>query len=212
MHLRHALIISLSVLIFSSCQTTYYTVWEKLGKEKRHLLKDQVEKARSEQEKASEEFTDALTQVKEIYGFEGGDLEDFYNKLNSDYKSCEKRAEAVSERIEKVDRVANDLFVEWENEIEEMDNAKFKSNSRHSLRTAKQRYARLNNAMIKAESRMQPVLTQLKDYVLYLKHNLNAQAVGALKKEVGDIEIEVKTLIEDISRSIKEADSFLETL
>jgi len=202
MHLRHALAISLFILIFSSCQTTYYTVWEKLGKEKRHLLKDQVEKARSEQEKASEEFTDALTQVKEIYGFEGGDLEDFYNKLNSDYKSCEKRAGAVSERIDKVDQVAND----------EMTNEKFRSNSRQSLRTAKQRYARLNSAMTKAESRMQPVLTQLRDYVLYLKHNLNAQAVGALKKEVGDIEIEVKTLVEDISRSIKEADSFLETL
>jgi len=212
MHLRHALAISLLILIFSSCQTTYYTVWEKLGKEKRHLLKDQVEKARSEQEKASEEFTDALTQVKEIYGFEGGDLEDFYNKLNSDYKSCEKRADAVSERIDKVDQVANDLFVEWEKEIDEMANAKFKSNSRQSLRTAKQRYARLNTAMTKAESRMQPVLTQLRDYVLYLKHNLNAQAVGALKKEVDDIEIEVKTLIEEISRSIKEADSFLETL
>jgi hypothetical protein len=206
------LAISFFFLVFSSCQTTYYTVWEKLGKEKRHLLKDQVEKARSEQEKASEEFTDALTQVKEIYGFEGGDLEDFYNKLNSDYKSCENRAEAVSERIGKVDRVANDLFVEWEKEIEEMDNAKFKSNSRQSLRTAKKRYARLNDAMTKAESKMQPVLAQLRDYVLYLKHNLNAQAVGALKKEVGDIEIEVKTLIEDISRSIKEADSFLETL
>jgi len=212
MHLRHALAISLFILIFSSCQTTYYTVWEKLGKEKRHLLKDQVEKARSEQEKASEEFTDALTQVKEIYGFEGGDLEDFYNKLNSDYKSCEKRAGAVSERIDKVDQVANDLFVEWEKEIDEMTNEKFRSNSRQSLRTAKQRYARLNSAMTKAESRMQPVLTQLRDYVLYLKHNLNAQAVGALKKEVGDIEIEVKTLVEDISRSIKEADSFLETL
>jgi len=93
-----------------------------------------------------------------------------------------------------------------------MTNEKFRSNSRQSLRTAKQRYARLNSAMTKAESRMQPVLTQLRDYVLYLKHNLNAQAVGALKKEVGDIEIEVKTLVEDISRSIKEADSFLETL
>ena len=212
MHLRHALAITLFILIFSSCQTTYYTVWEKLGKEKRHLLKDQVEKARSEQEKASEEFTDALTQVKEIYGFEGGDLEDFYDKLNSDYKSCENRAEAVSERIDKVDQVANDLFVEWEKEIDEMANEKFRSNSRQSLRTAKERYARLNSAMTKAESRMQPVLTQLRDYVLYLKHNLNAQAVGALKKEVDDIEIEVKTLIEDISKSIKEADSFLETL
>ena len=212
MHLRHALAISLFILIFSSCQTTYYTVWEKLGKEKRHLLKDQVEKARSEQEKASEEFTDALTQVKEIYGFEGGDLEDFYDKLHSDYKSCEKRAEAVSERIDKVDQVASDLFVEWEKEIDEMANEKFKSNSRQSLRTAKKRYARLNDAMTKAESKMQPVLTQLRDYVLYLKHNLNAQAVGALKKEVGEIEIEVKSLIEDISKSIKEADSFLETL
>ncbi len=34
------------VLIFlvTGCQTTYYAVWEKLGKEKRHLLKDNVEK------------------------------------------------------------------------------------------------------------------------------------------------------------------------
>jgi len=180
-----------------------------LGKEKRHLLKDQVEEARTEQEKASEEFVDVLTRIKEIYGFDGGDLEDFYNKLHSDYKTCEKRAEAVDARIEKVDRIANDLFEEWENEIDEMANAKFKSNSRQSLKMAKERYARLNDAMTKARSRMDPVLIQLKDYVLYLKHNLNAQAIGALKQEMGDIENEVEKLIADIGRSIKEADSFL---
>ena len=44
---------------------------------------------------------------------------------------------------------------------------------------------------------------------LYLKHNLNAQAVGALKQEVGQIESEVETLIKDIGNSIQEADSFL---
>ena len=192
-----------------ACQSTYYAVWEQFGKEKRHLLKDQVEKARDEQEKASEEFTDALTRVKEIYGFEGGDLEDFYDKLNADYKSCEKRADAVTERIEKVRQVANDLFREWEDEIDQMRNPKFKSNSRQSLSNAKNRYARLETAMSKAKKKMDPVLTHLRDYVLYLKHNLNAQAVGALKQEVGQIENEVETLIKDIGNSIREADSFL---
>ena len=78
--LRYTLLFSLLAIAISyGCQTTYYAVWEKLGKEKRHLLKDHVEKARTEQEKASEEFKDALTRVKEIYGLDGGDLEEFYH-------------------------------------------------------------------------------------------------------------------------------------
>jgi hypothetical protein len=59
---------------------------------------------------------------------------------------------------------------------------------------------------------MDPILQRLKDYVLFLKHNLNAQAMGALKKEVGDIETEVKRLIADMDRSIKEAEGFINTL
>jgi hypothetical protein len=43
------------------------------------------------------------------------------------------------------------------------------------------------------------------------KHNLNVQAVGALKQEVSDIEAEVKKLIGDMDKSIKEAENFLST-
>ena len=93
--------------------------------------------------------------------------------------------------------------------IDEIANAKLKSKSRQALSDAKRRYARLDAAMVKAESRMAPVLERLRDYVLYLKHNLNAQAIGALKREVGDIETEVGKLIQDISQSVKEADDFL---
>jgi len=210
--LRYALLLPfLAIVISYGCQTTYYAVWEKLGKEKRHLLKDQVEKARTEQEKATEEFKDALTRVKELYGFDGGDLEEFYDNLQSDYEACEKRADAVSERIDGVEQIAADLFKEWAQEIDDMANEEFRSKSRESLKMTKRRYARLHDAMTKAESRMDPVLTQLRDYVLYLKHNLNAQAIGALKREVGDIEIEVETLIRDMSQSIKEADTFLKS-
>jgi hypothetical protein len=64
----------LSVIIAVGCQSTYYAVWEKMGKEKRHLLRDNVEKASEAQKKASEQFKDVLTQMKEMYGFDGVDL------------------------------------------------------------------------------------------------------------------------------------------
>jgi hypothetical protein len=200
----------LSLLV--GCQTTYYTVWEQLGKEKRHLLEDQVEKAQSDQEAAAKQFKDVLTRIKEMYGFDGGDLEEFYNKLKSDYEECEERADMVTTRIEKVEQIATDLFEEWGREIDDISNSKLQSQSRQSLALTKRRYARLRVAMREAESSMKPVLTHLNDYVLYLKHNLNAQAVGALKEEVGDIENEVDRLIKDMSKSIKEADAFLKTI
>ena len=59
---------------------------------------------------------------------------------------------------------------------------------------------------------MTPVLDSLKDYVLYLKHNLNAQAIGSLKGEADSIETDVGRLIRDIQRSIQEADAFLKEI
>ena len=208
--LRIVMIAALAALtMMLGCQRTYYGFWEKLGKEKRHLLKDRVEDVRDEQEKTQEEFKEVLARVKEIYGFEGGKLEDFYDRLKDDYEDCELRAEAVRERIDEVESVAEALFREWEAEINEINNMEYREKSRRSLNDTRARYARLQATMEQAESRMAPVLQNLKDYTLFLKHNLNARAIGALGQEVDSIEIEVKSLIGDIRRSINEADDFL---
>jgi hypothetical protein len=63
--------------------------------------------------------------------------------------------------------------------------------------------------MLAARKSMTPVLVTLKYYVLYLKHNLNAQAIGALKGEVQQIESDIDLLVRDIRRSIRAADAFL---
>jgi len=55
------------------------------------------------------------------------------------------------------------------------------------------------------------VLRDLRDYMLYLKHNLNAQAIGSLKQEADDIQIEVSSLIADMQKSIAAAEEFLKT-
>jgi ElaB/YqjD/DUF883 family membrane-anchored ribosome-binding protein len=209
--LRLALVIA---ILFSlvGCQTTYYAVWEKMGKEKRHLLKDNVEQVREEQAEASEQFASVVERIKAMYGFDGGELEAVYENLSDDYLDCEARADAVRERIDKVERIAEDLFSEWESEIATIENVKLQSKSRASLQDTRTRFARLQRSMARSEASMGPVLTNLRDYVLYLKHNLNAQAVSSLKKEVTDIETEVSSLIEDMNRSIKEADAFVKTI
>jgi ElaB/YqjD/DUF883 family membrane-anchored ribosome-binding protein len=205
--------VAMSLLVLSlGCQSIYYSAWEKLGKEKRHLLRDQVEKVQEDQQEVSEQFKDVLTRIKTLYGFEGGALEDAYEKLKADYEESESRADAVRKRIVTVEEIAEDLFKEWGEELKEISDQRLRSKSAQSLKVTRERYGRLHSAMKKAESSMAPVLKRLKDHVLFLKHNLNAQAIGALKKEIGEIEVDVAALIRDMGKSIEEADQFLKAL
>jgi hypothetical protein len=63
-----------------------------------------------------------------------------------------------------------------------------------------------------AESSMAPVLAQLNDHVLYLKHNLNAAAIGSLKGEAGSIQTQIEQLIQRRNASIAEADAFIKSM
>ena len=200
------------ILLTSGCRTTYYKAWETFGVYKRDLLKENVEEARDEQKKAAEQFKDALTRLRELYAINGGDLEKMYDRLQADYDRSASRAEAVRERIKSVERVSEDLFKEWDREIESMESPSLKANSREKLRLTREKYNDMHAAMKRAESSMDPVLTQFKDQVLYLKHNLNAQAIGALRGESLDIEKEIQQLIEDMNASIAQADAFIQGL
>ncbi len=197
------------VILLSGCSTAYYSTMEKLGKEKRHILIDNVEDVQESQTKAQEEFKDALTRIKELYAFDGGQLETFYNDLKDSYEDCDSRANQIEKRINDVEKVAKDLFVEWEAEIGQINDTKLKNSSRTSLRDAKIKYKKLERVMNQSTKGMYPVLAKLKDYVLYLKHNLNAKAVGSLSGEVVSIENDVAGLIRDINISIKEAQHFI---
>ena len=64
-------------------------------------------------------------------------------------------------------------------------------------------------AMHRAEAKIEPVLTPLRDQVLFLKHNLNAQAIASLQSELGRVEGDVSALIREMEAAIREADAFI---
>jgi hypothetical protein len=106
--------------------------------------------------------------------------------------------------------VAKDLFTEWEKEIAQIKDAKLKEESRRSLRDSKAKVQKLKTVMDTSTKGMYPILAKLSDYVLYLKHNLNAKAIGSLGNEVVAIEADVEGLIRDMNVSIKEAQDFIQ--
>lgn len=196
----------------SGCRSTYYAAWEKVGVYKRDLLKKKVVAARDEQKEAGEQFKDALTRLKELYGFDGGKLEKTYSALQKDYEQSAAKAEDVRKRIMEMETVAEDLFAEWEKEIKEISTPSLQSGSRKQLRDTRDRYESLHTALKKAEQSMAPVLVQFRDHVLYLKHNLNAQAIASLKGEATNIQAEISRLIGQMNVSIAQADEFIKAL
>lgn len=207
-------LIFLLLLVFGSsgCRTSYYSVMEKLGKPKRTLLKSSLENASVEQVEANEQFKEALVKLKEIYGFEGGDIESRYEDFKSEYERSVRQADAVRKRVAEVNQVGTDLFSEWREEIEEISSPNLKSASEEKLGETELRFTNLMTSLRKSEETMEPVLSQMKDYVLFLKHNLNAMAMGTLKEEAGAIEKDILRLISDMNQSISDTEVFIHSL
>lgn len=200
------------LLALTSCKSVYYGAYEKFGVYKRDLLKKRVTAARDEQQAASVEFKDALTRLKELTKFDGGKLEARYRQLQGDYDDCAKRVEAVRSRIRDVESVAEDLFSEWEKEIKQIGTDSLRANSRRQLSDTRVRYDEMISALKKAEATMPPVLAKFHDYVLALKHTLNAAAISSLQGESAIIQADITRLIGDMSNSIARADEFLKGL
>ena len=212
-HLVRRSVVGGTILLgLMGCSTIYYSIWETLGQEKRDLLRSNIEDVREEQEEVSEQFESALEQIKFIYGFEGGGLEEQYDALKREYDRSVEKADDLRDRIDKVEEISTDLFAEWASELESISDADLRRRSREQLDATKNRYARLESAMERSEEGLAPVLQKFNDQVLFLKHNLNAQAIGSLEVEVRDIEKDVGSLVSDLQASIRQADEFIREL
>ncbi|MEX0916104.1 MAG: DUF2959 domain-containing protein [Wenzhouxiangellaceae bacterium] len=196
----------------AGCRSMQYKALEAVGIEKRGILASRVEAASEAQDEAGEQFETTLERFRAVVEFDGGDLERAYRRLNREYERSVNRADTVTQRIDAVERVAEDLFAEWEDELERYSSADLRTRSRELLEQTRSRYGSMIRAMRRAESSINPVLQAFEDQVLFLKHNLNAMAVDAIRGELGEIEADTERLLAAMRDSIAEADRFIETL
>jgi chromosome segregation ATPase len=191
------------------CSTIKYNTLEKVGIHKRDLLVSNVKDTRDAQEDAQEQFQDALERFGNIVTIENTNLKKAYNQLKDEYEDSKDAAEEVSDQIEDVENVAADLFKEWAKENEAYTDAVLRRNSESQLRDTQARYTEMFKSMKDSEASMLPVLSSLYDNVLYLKHNLNAQAVGSLRTTFNELEGDIGILVERMNQSIARSNDFI---
>jgi Protein of unknown function (DUF2959) len=196
----------------SACDTVYMATMDKIGYAKRDILSSRVKSARDAQEDAKKDIQSTLEKFGNVVSYQGGDLEATYKKLSSELESSEDSAETVRKRIRDVESVADALFSEWETELGHYSSADLRRKSEAKLSLTKTRYKDMLGAMNRAEQRIDPVLKPLRDQVLYLKHNLNARALAAMKGELVKVDAQVDRLVREMNRSIAEADKFIQAM
>jgi tetratricopeptide (TPR) repeat protein len=183
-----------------------------LGHHKRDIVVIHVDEACESLQDSRDQFEDALDKFKTILGIPELSLEYRYQQLKKQYDFCRIKTDEVTYRIRAIEEVSDALFNEWEAELKLYSNRSLRSRSRQQLDKSRRQYSRLIKALNKAESRIHPVLAAFQDQVLFLKHNLNAQAIAALQHEFVDISIDISKLIEIMEKTIAEASQFVSIL
>jgi hypothetical protein len=140
------------------------------------------------------------------------ELQATYEKLNTEFKHSETRAKEVRDRIAAIDSVAQALFSEWSNELGQYKSPALRSQSERQLTATRNRYAALMRVMDQAAAGMDPVLDAFRDQVLFLKHNLNAQAIASLSGTSRELQQDISRLVADMEKSIREADAFIASM
>ena len=208
----YILALVLSIFTLTGCQSAYYSAMEQVGYHKRDIMVDRVEEAKKSQQEAQQEFTSALDALSALTNFDGGELESVYNQINDKYQDSEKAAQEVSDRIAAIEDVSDALFAEWQSELDLYTSTKLKRASEQKLKETQRSYNTMLSAMKRAEDKMTPVLNTLRDNTLYLKHNLNASAIGSLQGEFANLEQDIQYAIKDMNTAIAESDKFLQKL
>lgn len=200
------------LVFFAGCESTYYKTMEAFGKHKRDILVDRVKNARDAQEDAKQQFKSALEQFSTVVNVPSTKLQDKYNQLKAELDKSESKAKEVSTRIADVESVSNALFKEWKSELDQYTNKDLRRESEQKLKQTQAKCDQLIGAMKQAESKIAPVLAAFRDQVLFLKHNLNAQAVASLQGELVTVESNVASLVKEMDSSIAEANKFINSM
>ncbi len=193
-------------------QHAYYNTKESLGQHKRDLVVLHVEQACTSLERSRDQFEDTLDKFKTVIAVPETSLEHKYKLLKRQYDFCEMRADEVGHKIVAITTVSEALFAEWEAELKLYESRTLRNRSSQQLKASRQHYARLIKSLSKAEAKISPVLAAFRDQVLFLKHNLNAQAIAALQHEFVSISLDISQLIEVMEKTISEANQFVSVL
>ena len=138
------------------------------------------------------------------------DLFDKYSKFKRAYDDCEYRVNELADSIENIEDVSRNMFDEWTDQLAEYTNQDLRRASETQRADTQRSYDVLIAATKSAERAIKPVHATFHDQVLFLKGNVNAEAIVTLQGQTAAVDADVAKLVVDLDAAIAAAEKFLE--
>ena len=201
----HRTVLLLLIGLLVGCQAALYTVWDKLGREKRSLLQAEILQVKTLDLKTAELLarlyaSSEAENVRLVSAAADGDT----------FRQFQSMAQDLDEQIQKTRQVAIGLFRDWEKEIAKIKTPELRNQSHLHLQKTRSGYSRLNAAMTLVESKMPLLIDGLEKK---LTPPAPTSFSGALDSKASkDLAGRVRNMLSDLKAVAQEADQFLETL
>lgn len=198
-----------ALFALGSCQAMYLGTLEQFGFEKREILYERVETAGDSIVVLEQRLDEAFSVYREAIHQEGGDLLSSQKRFSNFYDKVEDAASNFDSRIEKVQAVADAMFEEWNSETGEIIDAELRRKSRSNYTRALNQYGNLLRSMRAVQAETDPILTRLRDHVLFMKLNLHPNAYAPLRKTETEFVASAEAVKGTMHATYEEVQNFL---
>lgn len=158
------------------------------------------------------QYDGAIDAFRRVVAFDGGDVETRFRAAKQSYEQGKIKAESASHLIKRIDDSAKQVLAEWESELKNYSDQARQQDSKTRLDAARKDHEETIKELREAQAAMQPVLSQMNDLVLYLRHRLNEVALRGVPAAADKIDRDVAEYLESLNKAIDRADGFLKKL
>lgn len=208
--LSPALLIPLLVAL-SGCQSVRSAA-ERFGVDRRDALVESLDKTDQGLLEVHQSFSNAKTELDEFAGQYEIPLRERHERLSEQYVSCEEALDDARVEIRDLEDAARQFFLDWETELFEYSNPTVRNASRLQLNETREKYETVAVRLKKAEEVALATLDEFRDYLSFMRHNLNDEAFAALREPGVDLSSRMADLLTELAAAVDASHRLAEAL
>lgn len=170
-------------------------------------------------ERVMKEMTDARHGIEKALEAYGAMLQNDVDNRRSTYKDLitaversHKRQKEMEKRVKEMAKEALNFFKAWKKSLKNIQSKELVRRSRERLDDSRGRYDEMLAAWRQAADQFKVVTGNLSDQLLYLGHELNADAAGSLREDKAKLDGMANTLFDQVDDFASIASEYIGSL
>ena len=162
---------------------------------------EKIDEAENELEETRKRFQKASARYERMLSAKSNQRKDRYEDFVDQTKECEDKREKLDERLEEMDKQAKKFFDAWRKSSKKIGDNGLRSRSHERLEASRVRYERLSDSYRGVMEHYTPLTKAMRDQIVYLSHELNAESTASLSEDAAKIQARVEGFLHLVDES-----------